>query len=125
MERNFNNEFERFLKENADQYRMYPSSKVWNGGGELTVHSSVESDVCRWALIDGSAIVTTRLSRLDMNAAIAETTKVATTVRRASAGASARVSMVRDIGNLWCVRLLALRRLNEECPARRATDGGT
>ena len=31
MERNFNNEFERFLKENADQYRMYPSSKVWNG----------------------------------------------------------------------------------------------
>jgi hypothetical protein len=31
MERNFNNEFERFLKENADQYRMYPSSKVWSG----------------------------------------------------------------------------------------------
>ncbi len=31
MERNFNNEFERFLKENADQYRLYPSSKVWNG----------------------------------------------------------------------------------------------
>src|ERR1043166_9022024 len=31
MERNFNNEFERFLKENADQYRMYPSAKVWNG----------------------------------------------------------------------------------------------
>src|SRR5215467_8233706 len=31
MERNFNNEFERFLKENADQYRLYPSSKVWSG----------------------------------------------------------------------------------------------
>ena len=31
MERNFNNEFERFLKENADQYRLYPSPKVWNG----------------------------------------------------------------------------------------------
>jgi len=31
MERNFNNEFERFLKENADQLRLYPSSKVWNG----------------------------------------------------------------------------------------------
>jgi len=31
MERNFNNEFERFLKENADQYRMYPSAKVWSG----------------------------------------------------------------------------------------------
>jgi len=31
MERNFNNEFEKFLKENADQYRIYPSSKVWNG----------------------------------------------------------------------------------------------
>src|SRR4030095_4488583 len=31
MERNFNNEFERFLKENADQHRMYPSAKVWNG----------------------------------------------------------------------------------------------
>lgn len=31
MERHFKNEFERFLKENADQYRMYPSAKVWNG----------------------------------------------------------------------------------------------
>jgi len=31
MERNFNNDFERFLKENADQYRLYPSAKVWNG----------------------------------------------------------------------------------------------
>lgn len=31
MERNLNNEFERFLKENADQYRLYPSTKVWKG----------------------------------------------------------------------------------------------
>jgi hypothetical protein len=31
MERNFNNDFERFLKENSDQYRMYPSAKVWSG----------------------------------------------------------------------------------------------
>lgn len=32
MKRNFFNEnFEKFLKENADQYRMYPSEKVWKG----------------------------------------------------------------------------------------------
>ena len=31
MERNFNNEFERFLRENSDQFRVYPSPKVWNG----------------------------------------------------------------------------------------------
>jgi hypothetical protein len=31
MERNYNNEFERFLKQNADQYRLYPSSGVWKG----------------------------------------------------------------------------------------------
>src|ERR1700745_2805987 len=31
MQRNLNNEFERFLKENADQYRLYPSSHVWKG----------------------------------------------------------------------------------------------
>ena len=32
MERNFNNEgFERSLREHADQYRMYPSEKVWKG----------------------------------------------------------------------------------------------
>jgi hypothetical protein len=31
MERNFNNEFERFLKESADQYRLYPSAHVWKG----------------------------------------------------------------------------------------------
>jgi hypothetical protein len=32
MEENFNNrDFERFVRENADQYRMFPSEKVWNG----------------------------------------------------------------------------------------------
>src|SRR5947207_13294956 len=31
MERNFNNVFERFLKENADRFRVYPSPGVWNG----------------------------------------------------------------------------------------------
>jgi hypothetical protein len=31
MERNFNRDFEKLLKENADQYRMYPSEKVWEG----------------------------------------------------------------------------------------------
>jgi len=32
MERNYyKGDFERFLKNNADQYRMYPSEKVWNG----------------------------------------------------------------------------------------------
>ena len=32
MERQFHNEdFEKFLKDNANQYRMYPSDKVWKG----------------------------------------------------------------------------------------------
>ncbi|RZK46982.1 MAG: hypothetical protein EOO94_01660 [Pedobacter sp.] len=32
MENKFSNtEFEEFVKENADQYRMFPSDKVWNG----------------------------------------------------------------------------------------------
>ncbi len=31
MERNFNNrDFEQFVQQNADQYRMFPSEKVWN-----------------------------------------------------------------------------------------------
>ena len=31
MENNFNNrDFEQFVKQNADQYRMFPSEKVWN-----------------------------------------------------------------------------------------------
>lgn len=31
MERHLNNDFERFLKQNADQYRLYPSTKPWKG----------------------------------------------------------------------------------------------
>ena len=32
MESNFNNrDFEQFVKQNADQYRMFPSEKVWKG----------------------------------------------------------------------------------------------
>ena len=32
MESNFSNrDFEQFVKQNADQYRMFPSDKVWNG----------------------------------------------------------------------------------------------
>ncbi len=39
MENNFNNrDFERFVKENADQYRMFPSEKVWKG-----IHSALHT----------------------------------------------------------------------------------
>ena len=32
MERNIHNrDFEQYVKKNADQYRMYPSEKVWKG----------------------------------------------------------------------------------------------
>lgn len=32
MDRRYNNrDFEHFLKQNADQYRMFPSEKVWEG----------------------------------------------------------------------------------------------
>jgi len=31
MERHLNNDFERFLKQNANQYRLYPSTKPWKG----------------------------------------------------------------------------------------------
>ncbi len=39
MESNFNNnDFERFLKQNADQYRMFPSENVWKG-----IHGSLHT----------------------------------------------------------------------------------
>jgi hypothetical protein len=39
MERQFNNgDFEKLLRENANQYRMYPSEKVWDG-----VHSALHT----------------------------------------------------------------------------------
>lgn len=31
MESNFNKDFEQYVKQNADQYRMFPSDKVWRG----------------------------------------------------------------------------------------------
>lgn len=31
MESNFNRDFEQYIKQNADQYRMFPSDKVWKG----------------------------------------------------------------------------------------------
>src|SRR5262245_19684115 len=39
MERQFNNgDFEKMLRENANQYRMYPSEKVWKG-----IHSAIHT----------------------------------------------------------------------------------
>src|SRR5574338_19484 len=39
MQRDFNNnDFEQFVKQNADQYKMYPSEKVWKG-----IHSSLHT----------------------------------------------------------------------------------
>ena len=39
MERQFNNgDFEKLLRDNANQYRMYPSEKVWNG-----IHSALHT----------------------------------------------------------------------------------
>ncbi|MGH2564240.1 MAG: hypothetical protein ACRDE5_06990, partial [Ginsengibacter sp.] len=39
MQRNFDDkDFEQFVKQNADQYRMYPSEKVWKG-----IHSSIHT----------------------------------------------------------------------------------
>jgi len=39
MERQFNNgDFEKLLRDNANQYRMYPSEKVWKG-----VHSALHT----------------------------------------------------------------------------------
>jgi hypothetical protein len=60
MERNFDNrDFEQYLKKNADQYKMYPSEKVWE-----EIHSSLHPRR-RWAgiaallLLITGAIVTT------------------------------------------------------------------
>src|SRR4030095_7475996 len=39
MERQFNNgDFEKLLRDNANQYRMYPSEKVWKG-----IHSALHT----------------------------------------------------------------------------------
>ena len=45
-ERNlYNDEFERQLKEKADQFKMYPSDKVWN-----EVHSSLHTRKRRFVI---------------------------------------------------------------------------
>jgi len=38
MQDRYNSDFEKFLKQNADQYRMFPSEKVWKG-----IHSSLHT----------------------------------------------------------------------------------
>ena len=39
MESNYDNrDFEQFVKQNADQYRMFPSEKVWKG-----IHNSLHT----------------------------------------------------------------------------------
>jgi len=52
MQRNFDNkDFEQFLKQNADQYRMYPSEKVWK-----EIHNSLHSRR-RWAVGIASSLL--------------------------------------------------------------------
>lgn len=54
MQRNFDNkDFEQFLKTNADQYRMYPSEKVWS-----EIHNSLHSRR-RWAGITALLLLIT------------------------------------------------------------------
>ena len=69
----------------------------------LTVHCSPSSEACRWSRIDGSAVVTTRLSSDVMNSAIDVTTKVHT-VRRV-----ALISCLPLLSNYLSVRLRAYR----------------
>lgn len=78
MERNFHNDFERFLKENADQYRMYPSENVWKG-----VYQSLHGKR-RWIAIFASfllliggltAVLLINNKRLDKTGSITATTK--------------------------------------------------
>ena len=54
MQSNFNNnDFEQFVKQNADQYRMFPSEKVWKG-----IHSSLHTRK-RWYGIGFSLLLLT------------------------------------------------------------------
>ncbi len=46
MDRNiYDNDFEEFLKQKSDQYKMYPSDRVWNN-----VYSSLHGRKKWWAL---------------------------------------------------------------------------
>jgi len=54
MENRFDNkDFEQFVKQNADQYRMFPSEKVWNG-----IHNSLHTR-SRWYGIGLSLLILT------------------------------------------------------------------
>jgi hypothetical protein len=56
MENRFNNnrDFEQFVKQNADQYRMFPSEKVWNG-----IHNSLHTRRRWYGIGLGLLILTT------------------------------------------------------------------
>ena len=58
MEHNFDNrDFERFVRQNADQYRMFPSEKVW---GEI--HATLHTRKRRWYLIGLSLLFITTIT---------------------------------------------------------------
>lgn len=49
-----NRDFERFVKQNADQYRMFPSEKVWED-----IHSTLHTRKRRWYVIGLSLLLLT------------------------------------------------------------------
>ena len=49
-----NRDFERFLRQNADQYRMYPSEKVWE-----EIHDTLHTRKRRWYLLGLSLLLLT------------------------------------------------------------------
>ena len=57
MERDFNNDddFELFLKQKADQHKLFPSDKVWRG-----INNSLHPGM-RWVKIGGSLLIATAL----------------------------------------------------------------
>jgi len=58
MEHNFDNrDFERFVRQNADQYRMFPSEKVWN-----EIHATLHTRKRRWYVIGLSLLLLTTVS---------------------------------------------------------------
>ncbi|MEP6699862.1 MAG: hypothetical protein ABJA85_01040, partial [Bacteroidota bacterium] len=55
MENKFNNrDFEQFVKQNADQYRMFPSEKVWRG-----IHNSLHTRRKWYGIGLGLLLITT------------------------------------------------------------------
>lgn len=58
MEHNIDNrDFERFVRQNADQYRMFPSEKVWD-----EIHASLHTRKRRWYVIGLSLLLLTSIS---------------------------------------------------------------